>query len=141
MANRAMISALQKRLRSLEEERASVLRAFDEERASIISLLEIHGAATRAVRTRRTKRRRDSLGADGPVTMRHGGPTASIFKVLAGAPDGLTFGELVERAARIVRTRGTDPRAVIAACIHNLKTRGRIVQIGDVYDLPGDSSQ
>ena len=135
------------------------LKALDSERAHIIGMLELHGAAPKSnsngAHGQATKARRQVAGRSqsrnrrppraarkGPPTRSNpfeavqGGPTQSIIKVLASAPDGLRYADVLERASRIVKTQARDPREVIAGVLYSMKKRGKVTLNDGVYNLP-----
>jgi hypothetical protein len=141
---REFVSTLQERL-----------RALDEERAHLLKMLELHGApegngaahgtpgrpqrrgqtSPRSAKKPAGRARRGQPQREAPFEPIPGGPTQSIIKVLASAPEGLTYSEILEQGARIVKTHAKNPRDTIAGSIY-LKKRGKIVLNNGRYSLP-----
>jgi hypothetical protein len=68
-----------------------------------------------------------------PVTIKPGGMTESILKVMNAHPEGLEAAQLIDLVEPIVNTTSTDKRAAISSAARSMSDRGYIVRRGGLY--------
>jgi hypothetical protein len=157
-ASIALVAAAKKRLQDLDEEREellSLLRRYDTSSAGEPVRREAQHAPAKhpakpshsKVAHRSAPSHNGSTPVKRPTTLAQqrgakafqkltSGPTEIVLDVLRGAPSGLTYSEVVERALPSVQSNATNPAKSVGNVLLSLKRREKVAFHDGKYYAP-----